>query len=256
MFKLRVRYLKKGRLKYLSHLEVLRSVERIVRRAQLPYAISQGFSPRMRIAFSTASSVGLESYDEYFDVLLEEYLPPQEAGRRLMMAAPEDLMIQKAAYVPMKAPSLTAALSVHTYRIRLYTRQCSFEELKAACEEIERRGIVVTLKKHKVREVDIRDKLIEPVTLLALEGGFELTVVTRVQESGSLRIDGYVEMLARLLYAARYSELHFDAFGEEGLEQKMREKYFDRISYVRLAQEQEDEAHRRYTAFETLTVEE
>lgn len=49
LFRLRVRYVKQGRLRYLGHLEVLHTIERIIRRAQLPYAVTQGFSPHMRL---------------------------------------------------------------------------------------------------------------------------------------------------------------------------------------------------------------
>ena len=45
LFRLRVRYGKRDRLKYLGHLEVIHTIERIVRRAGLPYAVTQGFSP-------------------------------------------------------------------------------------------------------------------------------------------------------------------------------------------------------------------
>lgn len=49
LFRLRVRYGKRDRLKYLGHLEVIHTIERIVRRAGLPYAVTQGFSPHMRV---------------------------------------------------------------------------------------------------------------------------------------------------------------------------------------------------------------
>ena len=51
LFRLRFRFCKKGRLIMLSHLEVAHALERAVRRADLPFAVSQGFSPHMRIAF-------------------------------------------------------------------------------------------------------------------------------------------------------------------------------------------------------------
>ena len=53
LFRLRVRYGKRDRLKYLGHLEVIHTIERIVRRAGLPYAVTQGFSPHMRVGFSS-----------------------------------------------------------------------------------------------------------------------------------------------------------------------------------------------------------
>ena len=51
LFRLRVRYGKRDRLKYLGHLELIHTIERIVRRAGLPYAVTQGFSPHMRVGF-------------------------------------------------------------------------------------------------------------------------------------------------------------------------------------------------------------
>ena len=59
LFRLRVTFCKQGRLALLSHLEVARALERAVRRAGLPYAVSQGFSPHMRIAFGAALPVGV-----------------------------------------------------------------------------------------------------------------------------------------------------------------------------------------------------
>ena len=55
---LRVRYGKTGRLRFLSHLEVMRACERSVRRAGLPYSVTQGFSPKMKVAFGPALPVG------------------------------------------------------------------------------------------------------------------------------------------------------------------------------------------------------
>ena len=53
-FLLRIKYVKRGPLAFLSHLETVRSIERIIRRANFPYAISEGFNPHMKIAFGAA----------------------------------------------------------------------------------------------------------------------------------------------------------------------------------------------------------
>ena len=60
-FRLRVGFSKLDRAALLSHLELLHAIERIVRRAQLPYAITQGFHPHMKLAFGPALSVGVAS---------------------------------------------------------------------------------------------------------------------------------------------------------------------------------------------------
>lgn len=61
LFRLRSTYIETGRLAMLSHLEVAHTLERTVRRAGLPFAVSQGFSPHMKIAFGAALPVGVGS---------------------------------------------------------------------------------------------------------------------------------------------------------------------------------------------------
>ena len=76
-FRLRVFFAKSGRCAMLSHLEVARALERAVRRAALPYAISQGFSPHMKIAFGAALPVGVGGVSECFDLMMTSYIAPE-----------------------------------------------------------------------------------------------------------------------------------------------------------------------------------
>lgn len=86
LFRLRVRYGKRGRLKYLGHLELIHTIERIVRRAGLPYAVTQGFSPHMRVGFSSALPVGTSSTCEWYDLFMTEFVALDEAFERLAAA--------------------------------------------------------------------------------------------------------------------------------------------------------------------------
>ena len=79
LFRLRVTFRETGRLAMLSHLELARALERAVRRAQLPFAVSQGFSPHMRIAFGAALPVGVGGTAEIFDLFLTDYVPALRA---------------------------------------------------------------------------------------------------------------------------------------------------------------------------------
>jgi radical SAM-linked protein len=116
-FRLRVRYSKTGRLRFLSHLEVIRSQERLIRRADLPYAITNGFAPHMKVAFGPALGVGTGGLEEYLDVWLTSYLDADEALERLQASASESLFPTAAAYVPPREPSLTAWLTISRYRV-------------------------------------------------------------------------------------------------------------------------------------------
>lgn len=116
VFKLRVTYSKAGRLALLSHLEIARALERMVRRAGLPYAVSQGFSPHMKIAFGSALPVGVGSTCEIFDLALTDYLAPQKALAALQATAPADLMPKSAEYLEPRAPAASVAFPVSVYR--------------------------------------------------------------------------------------------------------------------------------------------
>ena len=119
IYRLRVRYGKRGRLKYLGHLEVIHTIERIVRRARMPYAVTQGFSPHMRIGFSSALPVGTSSTCEWYDLFLTQEVPLEEAFGRLRDASPADLAPVEAGYIDVKTPALTAHLTRIGYRIDL-----------------------------------------------------------------------------------------------------------------------------------------
>ncbi|MDR3307856.1 MAG: TIGR03936 family radical SAM-associated protein, partial [Coriobacteriales bacterium] len=105
-FRLRINYRKAGRLRFLSHLEVVRALERTIRRAALPYAVSQGFNVHMKHAFGPALPVGTAGLDEYLDIWLRAYLPPHEVMERLQAVCVCGLPVIGAAYVPASDKAL------------------------------------------------------------------------------------------------------------------------------------------------------
>lgn len=69
--KVRVRFRKLGKVRFTSHRDIARVWERAIRRAELPMAYSQGFTPRPRVSFGLALSTGHESLAEYLDLELD-----------------------------------------------------------------------------------------------------------------------------------------------------------------------------------------
>ncbi len=118
-FRLRCRYVETGRLAFLSHLEVAATLERVVRRARLPFAVSRGFSPHMKIAYGAALPVGIGSVCEIFDVTLTDYVPADQARAALRAATVPDLMIEQCAYVEPRAKAASVAYPFSTYEVRL-----------------------------------------------------------------------------------------------------------------------------------------
>lgn len=175
LFRLRVTFCKQGRLALLSHLEVARALERAVRRAGLPFAVSQGFSPHMKIAFGAALPVGVGGTRELFDLHLVRYVRPEEALEALQAASVPDLMVKSCAYVEPHAPAASAAFPVCTYRVLFSHAPASL----AVPEEVR----VVRKKKEKVLHVP--EFLVGEMEL----SGAVLTFSLESKLTGSLRPD-------------------------------------------------------------------
>src|SRR3954447_13261645 len=88
---LRVRYARRGRLRFTSHRDVARALERALRRAGVPMAYSAGFSPHPKISYVGAAPTGTASEAEYLELGLAEGADPGEVRRRLDAAMPDGL---------------------------------------------------------------------------------------------------------------------------------------------------------------------
>lgn len=91
MQKLRIRYAKRGRLRFTSHRDFGRAFERAVRRAGLPIAYSSGFNPHPRISYANASPTGAASEAEYLEIGVSRDCDPDVVRRSLDDALPEGL---------------------------------------------------------------------------------------------------------------------------------------------------------------------
>ena len=176
LFRLRVEYCKQGRLALLSHLEIARALERAVRRADLPFAVSQGFSPHMKIAFGSALPVGVGSTCEIFDLQMTRYVAPEKALEALQGASVPDLMPHACRYIGPRDAAASVAYPVATYRAQLSRAP---EGGLAVPEEIR----VVRKKKEKVLRVAYF--LVGPIAVEGATVAFEL----EAKPTGSLRPD-------------------------------------------------------------------
>jgi radical SAM-linked protein len=98
--RLRVRYAKRGRLRFTSHRDFSRAFERAVVRARLPMAYSSGFNPHPRISYAGAAPTGSASEAEYLELALAEVLDPAEVHAALDAALPDGLDVVEVAAAP------------------------------------------------------------------------------------------------------------------------------------------------------------
>lgn len=114
---IRLQYAKEGRLRALSHLETKTAIERAIRRARLPMAYSQGFSPKPKLTFSPALSVGIESRAEFVDLTLMGEHEAETVQAALSEQLPPGLSIVRSEKAPQVA--LNQVASSVTYRAEL-----------------------------------------------------------------------------------------------------------------------------------------
>ena len=85
--KVRLRFAKCGDLRLVSHRDIMRCLERMLRRARVPMAVTQGFNPRPKMTFALALGLGIEGQSEIVDLELSEPLDPTELLARLTLVA-------------------------------------------------------------------------------------------------------------------------------------------------------------------------
>jgi radical SAM-linked protein len=148
-FRLRIDFQKRDRLRFLSHLEVVRALERVIRRAGLPYAVTKGFNAHMRHAPGPALPVGTTGLNEHFDLWLTEYLDPATTCRRLRDASVEGLAIVAASYVNPRAKGLQATHIHERYEIVLATTSLTPAEVQARLVRTIKEGSLTVTRKSK-----------------------------------------------------------------------------------------------------------
>jgi radical SAM-linked protein len=113
----RVRWSRRGKVRYLSANDVDTVLERSARRAKLPVAYSKGFTPHPKISFATALPVGYGSSAELMDMTLSQRLDPDEVKERFNAGLPEDLRVEGVAMLGPEAPKLGNVVSAADYTI-------------------------------------------------------------------------------------------------------------------------------------------
>jgi len=100
--KVRIRFRKSGDLRFVSHLDLMRAFERLLRRAELPFRMTEGFHPTPRLVFAQSLSLGTVGTAEVLELELTETIEPEEVLRRLRERAIPGIEFLSSRRIPMK----------------------------------------------------------------------------------------------------------------------------------------------------------
>ena len=153
MIKVRMFYHKKGRAKYISHLDINRLMQRVLKRAKLPVWYTEGFNPHMYITFALPLSLGYESEAEYMDFRLTEEMDLKEVAAILNQNMPEGISVTKVETPICKFAEICSA----EYQVTLRA-ESDAETLKAQIEVFLSSDRIEVVKKTKrgTQTVDLK----------------------------------------------------------------------------------------------------
>lgn len=200
--RLRITFEKGEVLKYISHLDLARTWERVFRRAGLPVAYSQGFNPRPRFQIAAALPVGVTGRAELLDVWLTEPMGSSEVLTRLRTALPPGLEATDSVNVDLRSPSLQSQMRAADYRATVLGPEPA-ETIQYRVRALLELPSVPRRRQHKGKwqSYDLRPFIQSVVVEPGEEGEHILTMRLQASPDGAGRPDEVLEVLGLSLAA-------------------------------------------------------
>lgn len=185
--KLRMQITKEKEIRFISHLEYVRTIERAIRRAKLPVAYSEGFNPHLKFSLASALGVGVVSQAELVEIELAEAMEPKVAVEKMAAAMPRGIHILAADITAKNAPALMASAGGADYSVTVpYNSECA-----GPISAFNEASSVIFVKaapkqKNKVKEIDVKF-YIPHVEARSTNGFLTLTFSCRITPTGSMK---------------------------------------------------------------------
>jgi radical SAM family uncharacterized protein/radical SAM-linked protein len=198
--RLRVWFGKLGDMALLSHLDLLRLFDRVVRRAQIPIAFTGGFHPSPRISPANALALGATSNGEIVDFELTRSLDPNTFQRMLVDCLPDTIPIYRIEEVDLKAHSATQAVEQAEYRLTFAPVEHDSDWQNWINNVLASSEILFdqTTKNGKKKVINLRDRLMD-LELIRTEPDIQIRYIGSCQNDGTILRPEHVTFLLESL---------------------------------------------------------
>lgn len=170
MINVRLKFVKGSEVKYISHLDLMRTFMRAIRRANIPVAYSGGFNPHPEMSFGAPLSVGLVSMAEYVDIKLEHEVELEELIASLNLSMPAGIRILGAAVLPERFKSAMALISHSKYTIYATIENADVQDIREKLSTFINQESIIAKKRQPKKNFAIKEFDIRPMILeMALE---------------------------------------------------------------------------------------
>lgn len=201
--RIRITFGKHGALRFVGHLDLSKTWERLLRRAEMPLEYTQGFNPRPRIQFAAALPVGVTSESEYLEIWLTERLDepfPDQWIERLQTMSPPGLRIYTLVDIPVRDQSLPQQVTTAEYVITITDQEISRHDVQQRVAAMLAAPTIERLT-HKGKRYDLRPRILD---LTVNEAG-ELIAHLSSNERANARPD---ELIAALGFELGQVHIH------------------------------------------------
>lgn len=182
-------------LRYIGHLDLMRTVQRALRRSNLPVKYSNGFNPHIRLSFAAPLSVGVVGRRELMEVPVEDGVTEQQFVEAFNKVSPDCLQIVHARCISDDFPTLMSLVAGSRYTIRLMDSP-EADKAAQAFERFMALDSYVATRRTKSGEnpCDIRP-FIKEGSIDKVDGGYEIKLETVTFASGALKPSLWLECL-------------------------------------------------------------
>ncbi|KXZ40140.1 radical SAM-linked protein [Alkalithermobacter thermoalcaliphilus JW-YL-7 = DSM 7308] len=147
---IRCKFIKQKDMIYISHLDVLRLLDRAFRIAGIKINFSQGFNPHPKISFGQALSLGVASLGEYVDIDIAEKIKEDVFIQKINSVLPDGLKFVQAKYIDENAPSLMKTITCASYIIELkLNKKYTLDDIKSSVDEFMNKDEIIFTKENK-----------------------------------------------------------------------------------------------------------
>lgn len=161
-----IKFTKESSIKFISHLDLMRTIQRVIRRADLPMEYSKGFNPHMAMSIAQPLSVGVYSDAEYMDIVLVEELNEEEVINRLNAKTASGIKFLTAKKVvnvegQKKVPQTMALVDAARFTVKMLCEDANIVEEKMKALEKESEWTTIKRSKKGEKEVNLKTMIKE-----------------------------------------------------------------------------------------------
>ena len=192
--KVRCEYCAGPELKFLSNLDMMHMMERALRRAEIPYALSEGFNPHIKLSMGTVLPVGLWGKNEYFDLELTKNVAPEWFVMQLNSVLPAYIKINRMIEIDSKEPALMKTVNAAGYSF--VVKGVSQSELQQQLDNLIKMPVFLVKSRGKKKDVD---KDLKPgiykIEVKGQEDSVIINLMVAIGEPVNIRFDELKDLL-------------------------------------------------------------